>query len=89
MLPIGNRGDLGFSEAQLTAERGAEILSPDAADERRRPKLCKHLQVHRHRPPDRNPALHRQLAEEGRFVVPGRSIGRRNGRSASTGSQQC
>lgn len=37
VLPVGHGEDLVITEAQLTAERDAEILSPHATDERRCP----------------------------------------------------
>lgn len=88
VLPIGDGEDLLITEAQLTAERGTEVQSPQTADERRCPQAGQQLQVDRHRATEGHPTLHGELAEEGWLVAPRRPVRGRDLRATATGAKQ-
>lgn len=67
-LPVGDGVNGFLIKTQLTAECSSEIVSPQATNHRRRPKLGNRFGAVIDGATESNPALHRQLPEQGGFV---------------------
>ena len=68
LSPVGDGIEGCIIEAQLTAERSSDVLSPQAPDHRRRSQLGQRLEPVIDRASERNPALQGQRTEQRRLV---------------------